>query len=233
MSGKRRVDLVAYFLRGSPASQYRSLTKIIPINEYSRFQAPPVPTDEDYLCDFFDRLEVVGPSNANFATYKNRKNAITPSLRRIFPSMLIMKKPHEQPQESEQLAEAIKLVSTHAGEGTILFQELEQRLKIASPLLIGEARTRFIYLFKLLINRRDKILPGSLVLDANLQLSRAIIDALARAQKDEPTENWKQLEAMEKLLRAREYHKKGLREIALSNFEEIFRDEAASAKTRM
>lgn len=38
---------------------------------------------------------------------------------------------------------------------------------------------------------------------------------------------------MEKLLRAREYQKKGFRDIALNNFEEIFRDDAASTKTRM
>lgn len=121
-----------------------------------------------------------------------------------------------------------------SGDGTIPFQELEQRLEIASPETLAEVRTRLIYLFKLLINKRDKIHPSSLELDANLQLSRAIIAALSRVQNDEQTkQNWKQLEAMEKLMRAREYHKKGLKEIAINNFQEIFKDEAASAKTRL
>jgi hypothetical protein len=53
-------------------------------------------------------------------------------------------------------------------------------LQIASPKTIGEVRTKLIYLFKFLINKRDKISPESLELDANLQLSRTIIDSLSR-----------------------------------------------------
>jgi hypothetical protein len=49
-----------------------------------------------------------------------------------------------------------------SGDGIIPFQELEQRLEIASPETISEARTKLIYLFKLLINKRDKIHANSL-----------------------------------------------------------------------
>lgn len=132
-------------------------------------------------------------------------------MRKIFPSALVMKPLNNNPQESEQLSEAIKAVGAHSGEETIIFQDLEQRLQIASPQVISEALTKLVYLFKLLINRRDKIPYGSLALDANIQLSKVIIQAMHRAQIGASKESWKQLEAMEKLLRAREYHKKGLR----------------------
>lgn len=81
----------------------------------------------------------------------------------------------------------------HAGDGTIPYQELEQRLQIASSHAVGEAMSKLVYLFKMLLNKRDKISPGSLELDANLQLSRAIIDALSRTQKAEDQNNWRQL----------------------------------------
>jgi hypothetical protein len=38
---------------------------------------------------------------------------------------------------------------------------------------------------------------------------------------------------MEKLLRAREYKKKGLNKIALTTCQEIFKDEAAAYQTRL
>jgi hypothetical protein len=69
----------------------------------------------------------------------------------------------------------------------------------------------------MLLHKRDKITPESLEFDANFQLSRSIIDALARTESGEQTESWRELEAMEKLLKAREYHKNGMRTAALSS----------------
>lgn len=45
----------------------------------------------------------------------------------------------------------------------------------------------------MLLHKRDKITPESLEFDANLQLSRSIIDALARNEGDEQTESWREL----------------------------------------
>ena len=65
-------------------------------------------------------------------------------------------------------------------------------------------------------------------------MSRAIIDALARPlDSEDNSKNWMELEAMEKLLRAKEYKKKGLMEMAMNSFEEICKDASASAKTRL
>lgn len=119
-------------------------------------------------------------------------------------------------------------------ESTIAFQELQQRLEIAPPQLIAQSRTKLVYLFKVLLNQRGRIDPTSIQLDANLQVCNAIIAALARAQNSlDRVDNWKELEAMEKLLRAKEYQKKGMKEKALNSFEQVFEDQAASSKTRM
>lgn len=56
MSSKKKVDLVAYFLSNSPASQYRAFTKIVPVDDYSKYPPPTIKSDEEYLCNFFDRL---------------------------------------------------------------------------------------------------------------------------------------------------------------------------------
>jgi len=57
------------------------------------------------------------------------------------------------------------------------YQELEQRIVIAEVETIKTTRARLTYLFKILLNRRDKMQPESLELEANLQLSHAIIKA--------------------------------------------------------
>jgi len=57
------------------------------------------------------------------------------------------------------------------------YQELEQRIVIAEIETIKSIKTRLTYLFKILLNRRDKLPPESLELEANLQLAHAIIKA--------------------------------------------------------
>jgi hypothetical protein len=64
---------------------------------------------------------------------------------------------------------------------------------VASSKTIAESHTKLKYLFKMLLHKRDKITPESLEFDANLQLSRSIIDALARNEGDEQTESWREL----------------------------------------
>lgn len=120
-------------------------------------------------------------------------------------------------QEPQQLFESIRQVTQHSGEAIIPYQELEQRLEIASSSIISEARNKLIYLFKLLLNKREKIHVGSLEYEANYQLSRTIIASLKRAETDKNgQENWKQLDAMEQLLSAREQKKQGFKEIAMN-----------------
>lgn len=80
-------------------------------------------------------------------------------------------------------------------------------------------KNKMVYLFKLLLNRRDKLEPNGLELEANIQLTHAIIQAFSKAhQAGKLEEDWKKLEAMEKLLRAKEYKKKGLEDIATNSF---------------
>lgn len=76
------------------------------------------------------------------------------------------------------------MVSLQSGGGLILYQELEQRLEIASPEALATARIKLIYLFKVLLTKREKLELATLEHDANLSLSRAIIVALSRAQTE-------------------------------------------------
>jgi len=70
-------------------------------------------------------------------------------------------------------------------------------LTIASASIINELKTRLVYLFKLMLNRRDKLDPNGLELDANLQLSQSILSAFSRAHSQGKLESdWKKLEAM-------------------------------------
>jgi hypothetical protein len=63
---------------------------------------------------------------------------------------------------------------------------------------------KLTYLFKVLLNKRDKLPPSSLELDANLQLSETIIRAFSKNMDyGENGSEWSKLQAMEKLLRAR------------------------------
>ena len=86
----------------------------------------------------------------------------------------------------------------------------------------------------MLLNKREKIHKSSLEYEANYQLGSTIIASLKRAETDKSgQENWKQLEAMEQLLSAREHKRQGSKEIAMNGLESICRNEAASAKTRL
>jgi hypothetical protein len=55
------------------------------------------------------------------------------------------------------LLESIRLVGLQSAGGLILYQELEQRLEIATPEAIVTGRARLIYLFKLLLSKREKL----------------------------------------------------------------------------
>ncbi len=55
------------------------------------------------------------------------------------------------------------------------YQELEQRLVIARPETAKTVKTKLIYLFKLLLNRREKLQAESLEMEANIHLSETII----------------------------------------------------------
>jgi hypothetical protein len=57
---------------------------------------------------------------------------------------------------------AISQLAGSGKETLILYQEMEQRLAIASSEVINEVKKRLIYLFKVLLNRRDKLHPSSL-----------------------------------------------------------------------
>jgi hypothetical protein len=180
---KKGANLARYFLKNSPLSQYRCLSQIITFGRYINGPPMKIQSDEEYEYEFFDRLEISGPSNANFNAIKIKSARGSYLPRSIFPSVLVAKKATPGSwEEPEQLNQSIKEVSQKLGEGIIPLQELEQRLEIAAPETIAEMRAKLIYLFKILINKRDKIHPNSLELDANLHLSQAIIAALSRIQ---------------------------------------------------
>jgi len=67
-------------------------------------------------------------------------------------------------------------------------------LVIAPPNLIAESRTKLVYLFKVLLSRRGELDPSSIQLDANLQVCKAIIAVLKRAQDImDRVDVWKEL----------------------------------------
>jgi hypothetical protein len=77
--------------------------------------------------------------------------------------------------EVDQLHQFIKEMASHNSSSIPSYQELEQRIVIAQPETILAVRVKLTYLFKILLNKRDKLHPESLELQANIQLSQAII----------------------------------------------------------
>lgn len=67
-----------------------------------------------------------------------------------------------------------------------------------------------------------------------MNLSEAIFTLLSKHPEfGTQTREWAELQALEKLSRAREYKKNGLSQMAMKSFVEIFKDEAAAFQTRL
>jgi histone H3/H4 len=234
MSG-RRMKLLRYFLENSPVTRYRQFSSIITTGTYEKYPPPVLKTDSQYVNDFLDRLEVLGPAASTLASHI-AKLPHKDHFGRIFPQLKVTRTVSAEAWgEPEQLMECIRLTGVQGEGGVALHQELEQRLQVASPGAIAIARNKLLTLFKLLLKRREALPPGSLEHEAALSLSRAALDALSKAKARDGQDQFKlgELEAMEKLLVAREYQREGMQDMAMNGFEEICRNRGASAKTRM
>jgi hypothetical protein len=71
MSTKRRLALVTFFLQSSPAARYKQFCSVVTAGTYEKYPPPVIKPDEQYLTDFLDSLEVVGPSTATLHTHKS------------------------------------------------------------------------------------------------------------------------------------------------------------------
>lgn len=119
---KKHTNLIQYFLKNSPLARYQAYSKIAACS-FHKYPEPAFKSDEDYLADFLNGLEVSGPSIANFTSLKNKNIREHPHFRKIFPSMLIAKmQTAGNEREPEQLAQSIKEVCMKSGDGTIPFQ---------------------------------------------------------------------------------------------------------------
>ncbi len=67
MSNKKKADLVAYFLKSSPASKYRSFIEAMSPKDDPNNLPPGIPNDSSYISNFLNDLEVFGISNTNFS----------------------------------------------------------------------------------------------------------------------------------------------------------------------
>lgn len=174
MSG-RRIKLLRYFLESSPVSRYRQFSTVVTAGTYEKYPPPVLKPDEQYVADFLDRLEVVGPAAANLSTYRAR-HPQKDHFGRIFPQLKVLRVPSvEAWGEPEQLLECIRLAGLQGEGGVALYQELEQRLQVASADAIATARNKLVTLFKLLLKRRESLRPSNLEHGAALSLSRAVL----------------------------------------------------------
>jgi hypothetical protein len=67
MSNKKKADLVAYFLKSSPASKYRSFTEAMRPKDDPSNLPSGIPNDSSYLSSFLNDLEIFGISNTNLS----------------------------------------------------------------------------------------------------------------------------------------------------------------------
>lgn len=103
-------------------AQHRQFMMLVAPEQRHIFAKVMIPTDEEYMRMFFRRLEVVhmNPSSSS----SNLVNQGELQFRKIFPnSMPVMQKPKSSlSKESEQLAEAIKVVSNTNNTSLIPYQ---------------------------------------------------------------------------------------------------------------
>ena len=202
----------------SPISQHQKFIKVITVPQNSSKLPPTLSSNEEYMNSFLSRLQVVTIQPISRNSYKWQPDV---QFRKIFKHQNIIEKSSSQAsKETDQLLISIKEFCVQTLDSIIPYQELEQRITIAQPETIHAVRVKLTYLFKVLLNKRDKLPPSSLELQANLQLSETIIKAFSKNMDyGENGSEWLKLQAMEKLLRAREYKKKGYNEIATNSFQ--------------
>ena len=121
MSIKKRLALITFFLQSSPAARYRQFCSVVTAGTYEKYPPPVIKPDEQYLTDFLDSLEVIGPSAATLHTHKSALPQ-RDHFGRIFPQPGTIRIPYDTWGEQEQLLECIRLAGMQADAGVALYQ---------------------------------------------------------------------------------------------------------------
>ncbi len=90
---------------------------------------------------------------------------------------------------------------------------------MASPDSIAASRNKLVNLFKILLKRREALPQGSIEHEAASSLSSALLRFLEKSQEGQEHYKLGELQAMEQLLVAREYQRKGQDGMAMNSLE--------------
>lgn len=232
MQRNRTRSLFKHFLKNSPANQLSKYQEVFPGFQPDRKVAHTIPSDPAYLYSFLSSIETFG---IPLSEIKLHRPMSLGDLSRIFAQNRNNYRPYRSPiNESEQLQMCIREMSNLAKVNLSDYHEIEQRLIIATPETIKTVKTKLIYLFKLLLNRREKLGLETLEIEANIHLSETIVKVFSLHNEfGGNNREWTQLQAIEKLSRAREYKKNGYNQIATDSFAEIFKNQEAAYQTRL
>ncbi len=118
MSG-RRMNLIHFFLKNSPSARHDRFTQIFTIGASEKNPPPVIISDDKYVYDFLNRLEVIGPSIAAIAAHRAHIAAGSQRFTRIFPQPKKMRVPYGVTWgEPEHLLDNIRSVF-HSHEGGV------------------------------------------------------------------------------------------------------------------
>jgi GNAT superfamily N-acetyltransferase len=122
MSG-RRMNLMRFFLKSSPSARHDRFTQIFATGVSEKNPPPVIKSDEQYVYDFLNRLEVTGPSIAAIAAHRTLIASSNKRFNRVFPQPKTMRVPAGGASgEPEQLLECIRSAINMVEGGVALYQ---------------------------------------------------------------------------------------------------------------
>lgn len=111
-----------FFLQNSPTARYDTFTKIFSTGVSDKNAPPAFKSDDQYVYDFLNRLEVTGPSIATIAAHRAHIANSSQRFLRVFPQPKVMRVTNGSGSEPEQLLECIRLGINMVEGGVALYQ---------------------------------------------------------------------------------------------------------------
>lgn len=116
------MNLLRFFLQNSPTARYDRFTQIFGTGVSDKNPPPVFKSDDQYVLDFLNRLEVTGPSIAAIATHRSHIATSNQRFLRVFPQPKTMRVTNGPGSEPEQLLECIRLAINMVEGGVTLYQ---------------------------------------------------------------------------------------------------------------
>lgn len=97
------MNLLRFFLQNSPTARYDKFTQIFATAISDKNQPPVFKSDEQFVYDFLNRLEVTGPSIAAIAAHRTHVASSSQRFLRVFPQPKTTRVANGSVSEPEQL----------------------------------------------------------------------------------------------------------------------------------